>query len=415
LHFQLTGPEWLDYVPLLKQFVGLGRFAWAFFYVICVATIVLIALIRNPGWRLTMYVLACLAFLLEGAGYHQHVAGQIDRFPNYLDARAPENAVFRQLSDKINTAEYQAIIPLPFYHKSLTPGTFSETEKSIISSMRFAWITGLPLVSAVLSRYSISEGRHIIQLFAPNQYDKPIREAFPDQRPFLVLYTGEELEPLEREVFRKTDSISTAGRMLAGTLPFDSLFYYDHDHAAQGFLTVHDTFRVHLSGWHVSDASAHLEYDSFDSLPSPESYRGSGAWSGPITEEHFLFISEPLDAGKEYVLSFWYYNHLYDQVYNHMWVEEWDTNDKILNRAYHNATAGQVADGEWVWNEARFTPVQQGSRLVLRSKGEEMYAKTFYVDELMFREAGNDAMKSRIIDDTYLYLKNNQTIARLPH
>ncbi len=413
LHFRITGPEWLEYIPLVKQFAGLGRFAWAFFYVICVATIVLIASIQNIRLRNVILVSALLVYFLESIGYHKYVAGRITQTPNYLDVHHPENNALNVLAREIDKNTYQAIIPLPFYHKSLTPGTFSESEQSIVYSTRFAYITGIPLVSAVLSRYSIQEGRNIIQLFMPNQFEKPIQKHFPDMRPFLILYTGEELELPESELIQRADTISQTGDLMLAEIPFHVLFDYDHQAVAQEFLLAYDTLPIHRSGWRLSDTSAFVEYKSFDLTPSDTVYLGPGAYSGQIKEEHIIFTSEQLTRDKEYVLTFWYYNHLYDQLYNNMWLEEWEDRDSVISKQYLSPTSGQLSDQNWVWNEIAFTVRSEKSRVVLRSQGRELYGSTFYVDELMLREAGADVFLVISEDEDVIYLKNNQTVARL--
>jgi hypothetical protein len=317
------------------------------------------------------------------------------------------------LAQNIDMGKYQAIIPLPFYHKSLTPGTFSESQQSIVYSMRFAYITGIPLVSAVLSRYSIQEGRNIIQLFMPNQYEKPIQKHFPDERPFLILYTDEELEHPESALMQLSDTIQQAGALVLSKIPFNALFDYNHELAAGEFLLAYDALTTHAAGWKMRDTSSHIEYHHFDQTFSDRIYRGSGAWSGKIEDEHILFTSEPLAANRPYLLTFWYYNHLYDQLYNHMWLEEWDAQDSVLSRQYFSPTSGQLADRNWVWNEIPFIIQQEQSRVVLRSHGQKMYASTFYLDELMLREEGEDALRVVEEDEEVTYVKNNQTVARL--
>lgn len=411
-HFRFTGTALLDLIPLLKQFVGLGRFAWAFYYVICVMTIVILSTVSRVRLRNILVAAAAFCYALEGMHYHLAVSSRIVETPNLLDRNTPANAGLSDLAELVQAGRYQAIIPLPFYHKYVTPGTFAGSDDAIQWSMRLACFTGVPLMSAVLSRPAVAESRKIIHMFNPNQYVKPIRDDLPDERPFLVLFTGVTLNPLERRMLDAADTIGMWQQLVLLELPYASCFAYDHPSAIAEFEKRVNAFQHHRSGWYMEDTTIYFSHMDFDHLPSDQVYRGTGAWSGKIDSTHVIFVSEPLDAEHTYDLSFWYYNHLYDQVYNHLWVEERDQRDSLVKRVYHSPTSGQLSDGDWVWNRLTCRVSQDGHRIALSTNGEARYATVFYVDELMFRRADMEVLGTAGTMNGRVYLRNNELHAR---
>jgi hypothetical protein len=412
-HFKITGQAWLELVPPIKQFVGLGRFAWAFYYVICVGTIILIASLQSRILRNSLLILGIGIYMLESLGYHRHLAPRIAQAPNVLSSEYPGNVDLINLIDGIDLTLYQAIIPLPFYHKYVTPGTFGHADSSIVYSMRLAYLTGKPLVSAVLSRPSVEEGRNIIQLFAPNQYEKPIREDIPDERPFLVLFTGDALHPMEQQFYNESEPMRHSGKLELRAIAHQSLFRYDHTAVGFEFLDDYGTMIEHPSGWKSRDSVNYIEFIDFSKTPAEQVYRGAGAWSGEIAQDNIIYKSRHLKAGVEYVLSFLYYNHLYDQLYNTMWIEEQDGLGNAVGKELFSPTANPLADRNWVWNEVRWTVKQNGGRIVLRSRGEARYETTFYVDEILLREAGTDVYSVIPDQQQVICVRNNQTVARM--
>jgi hypothetical protein len=56
---------------------------------------------------------------------------------------------------------------------------------------------------------------------------------------------------------------------------------------------------------------------------------------------------------------------------------------------------------------------QNGGRIVLRSRGEARYETTFYVDEILLREAGTDVYSVIPDQQQVICVRNNQTVARM--
>ncbi|HKK38362.1 MAG TPA: hypothetical protein VJ949_02970, partial [Cryomorphaceae bacterium] len=162
----------LSYVPesflpnMLKQFIGLGRFGWAFFYVVTVLSIVYTFRVipRKPAFFLIL--VGSVFILAESAGYHRHLKKVISQNSNVL-RDFDRGETMESLSKAVDFDDYQAIVPLPFYHKYITPTNLNGSLKSETLSMGLSYATGLPLMSAILSRPSVLESKKILQLFSP--------------------------------------------------------------------------------------------------------------------------------------------------------------------------------------------------------------------------------------------------------
>ncbi|GAA0872400.1 hypothetical protein GCM10009117_15470 [Gangjinia marincola] len=186
----------------LAQLVGLGRFAWPFYFVVSVMTPVCVE--RYVGsFGKNLAIAGSLLILTEGVAQHLSLSQYIAKEENILVLDGDN----RILPEAIVAENFQAIIPLPFYHKY---GKKNEFEGSLASekiSMQLSYETGLPLMSAILSRPSSAEANHILSVFSEKTSENLLNNI--NSQDILVVYTGEKLQWKEQRFLNKCLLLTT--------------------------------------------------------------------------------------------------------------------------------------------------------------------------------------------------------------
>lgn len=229
--FKLGMEFLLDLVPLVKQFRSLGRFAWVFYYVFLVYSVYTIYLmwryLRSVKLRMMANTLLFITFALlfaEGIPYHIDAHKQITLGPNIFNEKhVPEP--YKEVLKQIDPSQYQALIPIPFYHMGTEKHYMPGTSRIHTASQLISYHTGLPMMAASLSRTSLSESENILSIFW-NEFDKTkLKERLPSRKPFLLVYSKEEITGRgEQEVVSKAKLLYSGPEVELYILSFEDIF-----------------------------------------------------------------------------------------------------------------------------------------------------------------------------------------------
>tara|TARA_B110001450_G_scaffold44787_1_gene41332 strand:- start:394 stop:1215 length:822 start_codon:yes stop_codon:yes gene_type:complete len=158
----------------------------------------------------------------EGLSYHLELRKEISKYPNIFHENSEMSLIEPELK-AINFSDYQAIVPIPFYYKYISLNSYKSTLRSEELSMRLSYSTGLPLMSAILSRPSVIESKKILQLFISPNYNKPILKDL-NEKPILLINTKGEHTHLENKLLKKSQKIFNNKNFELYHLPIDSIF-----------------------------------------------------------------------------------------------------------------------------------------------------------------------------------------------
>jgi hypothetical protein len=221
--------ELLEYMKPLKQFRSIGRFAWVFYYTYTVYVVFYFNLLfrylrnRRAGrFALSLAVLLIVIWGWEGRNATAQFAKRVSGLEITQDFMQPQDSYMAHLGWNHPITNYQAIIPMPFYligsEVQQLGGGSSEYE-----SMRTSIETGLPLVSASMSRASRSRSAAVLQLFSDDVIPKEVLKDLPNQKPFLLLVTPHPLSKAEHNLIRKARLLVTDKRASLYELPLSAL------------------------------------------------------------------------------------------------------------------------------------------------------------------------------------------------
>ena len=146
----LLNLQWLvDYTGPLKQFRGIGRFGWIFYYAINIACFLWIFKRHWPKiWQSVLFY----GFVISIMIYEVNV---VHSKPFY---QQNSSAGLYQKNTIVNANEFDAILPIPFFHTGSENIWYGPEGSAILKySFETSIQTGLPILGVQMSRTSLSQ------------------------------------------------------------------------------------------------------------------------------------------------------------------------------------------------------------------------------------------------------------------
>lgn len=227
-HLPLTGKT----NETLNQFRALGRYSWFFYYML--PFFVFVTLYHTlkqmaPGKKagIIFGLLSTLFFIANLAEVNTlfYTYRGYFHFRNFFNEQLL-NSEEQCLIAAMKQQPLQAIIPLPTYNvgseiydRSVTP----YMDASLLLSTLYSYHTGLPIVSAQLSRNPIAETEQVISILNTYQKDRPVL-ALLNQKPFAILKSRSPLMPDEDRLLKHTRMLAKGDSLELRILPASALY-----------------------------------------------------------------------------------------------------------------------------------------------------------------------------------------------
>ncbi|MCB9314675.1 MAG: hypothetical protein H6569_00915 [Lewinellaceae bacterium] len=403
--FAISGMEWMvDYMGPLRQFRGLGRFTWTYYYVINV--LAFYAFWNWSAWfegfkggRATWFrwviALAPVLILCWEAYTFQRLR------PLHLTPNMGKREVAAPTPDhwlnKVDFSAYQALLPLPYYHIGSENLWWDLNYEHFIRTQTTALQTGVPDMGVYLSRTSCAQTVISAQFLLEPCVTPAMLQELPDNRPIAVLVHPPSWEDVRRRyahLIEPATLVYDSPEMKIFSLnPEDVRTYVQNRNAA-----VEQERLARASQpegqWQLSvQTGLPFMYQSYDSLQStPRKFQGNGAFSGNMGDTTTLWRG-PLPKGR-YVVNFWMYASQ-DLGMNHdlMLVE----NDIAQGHQIHFKHEGmrfymKSIVNNWGLFELPFEVYGDNSRvhIFLFKKGTD---QVFYLDEVLLKPQDTDAYR----------------------
>lgn len=391
----------------LKQFIALGRFAWPFYFLIIVLSLKALKNMLAPNWFTVCALLTSGFILTEGFSNHLFIKEKITQHKNLLT-----DIAYKKLVAQHDFSSYQAMLTIPFYHHYLSLHSYAFSDHAEQLSMALSYQTGKPLLNAILSRPSVLESKSILQLFTASFNQKPVLQKFNDQPIILVVSLKDPHTKQEQALIEKSILIKSTENFEIYELPMHVLSDNKTRSHVDTFLTNRPTYLLDKPSGYFYRNTPPLFYDSFDNHKNQKSYRGKGSKAMLKNQLNSIYQSDSLKLknNTSYNLSFWYYNHLYDQTFNTIRLELKDTNNKIYHSVVIDPCKSNFYDGNWAYNEINFVIENSSDYLGLYSQGGTKFADSVFIDELLIRKATENYYRITSTRGDTVIIKNNYTI-----
>lgn len=366
----------LDYLGPLRQFRGIGRFSFVFFYAANVsAALILLHRYHDSGRWFRLVIVASLAIIFTEAWFvrqnvQRHSTGGMDTF-----SPSDENMLEVGFCD--------AIHPIPFYHTG-SENFRTEGEPQIIgASMALSLQTGLPLTAVHMSRTSLSQSMQSLAM--AGEPLAPVA-AFDSLSSDTWLIMVDPKVPLFKHQQLMLDHSSKLGAWRGFDLyafavsQFKSLrqkWLYNHMVAMTKSIIINDLTKI----WR----DLGVYYHSFDTNQSDRAFSGSGAlqvkrsdWTPLIPKNTPLQLEVPFE------LSFWFYAGDQHAVNTQIWFWERATEEEIGFYVREVGDYTRAVYDDWILVAIPINPQRSNSQfeILLHRDGEKM---DIWIDEVLLR------------------------------
>ncbi|MFT4679565.1 MAG: hypothetical protein ACI84C_001149 [Flavobacteriales bacterium] len=315
LPFRWGMQDQLDNFPVLKQFRSIGRFAWVFYFVINIGAIVFIQrvfhhlfLARKQAFAFAIMLGAPALMVYEGWAYHVEISESIIKSDNLFDRRTPPDDL-REALNFLKGQKYQAIIPMPFYNIGSENFQKEATENSYLKSMVMSYHANIPILGSYLTRTSLCESKKVMQLFSEPYYDKPIQQDIKSDFPFLIVHSRDVHHAHEERIRAMSTLIYDTLGVQLYSIEKEVLFSDKRKWEWQQSIALESEY-CRRDGYVASDSTSFVLRETFDHLPSANTFRGKGAFVGKKSKYNYLCGIESglLYHGEGYEISVWLYN-----------------------------------------------------------------------------------------------------------
>jgi hypothetical protein len=352
-------------------------------------------------------------FVAEVYVYQRDYSNGVLKQNNYFDYNLLPNN-FKDALSHIDEKQYQAILSLPFFHFGSEDFMISppESSQSPLNSMIIAFHKNMALLASNSPRTSVDEAKDIIQILMPEYYKKNIQKKLKNTKPFLVLYTKEDLTSYEKRLLSLSDIFYENKDFILAKLDFDKLFFESNKEVLKKYISIDDSLHM-KNGFIVSDSNVFIFYNNFENTPSTIMHNGYGCFKNVKNSYSSLveFNSNNLDLNTTYEVSFWFYNKGHGRTQNFIGIEENDENGGGAWVGTTDARFCNVIDGDWSLVQTYFKPKNKHCHYKVFLAPSKNWIDSIYIDDLLIRPINVDVFK--VVDgekNKGILIYNNQYI-----
>lgn len=279
----------LEYLGPLRQFRGIGRFAWLFFYVFN-----LIAFYK--AWHYVQnkkFKNIALTFLFGVLFYDAWFNSR--SIQHFINNRLPEfdYAYHHAFPSSVKIMQYQAIMPIPYFNTGSEAYWHDAACPTMLKSYALALYTGLPLNAVNMSRTSISQCVKNLQLVWEPYKNYPVLQDYKHNK-FIMLYVDtacENISENEKMLIQQSEYVDTLWGYQIRKITIENIKALI-DKQKEKLLTIKN--------------EAQYIQNTYDSLSTQIAYLGPGSLEINRKQSYSLYKGKLFAQNDTtYVISFW--------------------------------------------------------------------------------------------------------------
>ncbi|NQV51874.1 MAG: hypothetical protein HQ500_01760 [Flavobacteriales bacterium] len=193
----------LEVAGPLRQFRGIGRFAWVFFYAANLSAALLLVRLwrRTLRWKALAVIGLSLLFF----------EAWMNREPLKLSTSGGSSVFSQPTQLSIDATAFDAILPLPYFHIGSEQCRTLHPSGIVESSFDLSMETGLPLLSVQMSRTSLSQTLNSLAL-TRHLMEMPEIATLHSEDRWLVLYDESQiLPPFQMQLIGRSTPVGMFG------------------------------------------------------------------------------------------------------------------------------------------------------------------------------------------------------------
>jgi hypothetical protein len=402
--------SWADYLGPLRQLRALARFGWLFYYLINIVVFARIFSLayKKPAsltWKIVSFFALAVLFFDGFWNMHGNIMSLKNRIPELEDTE--NKTEINQWIHKLDVSDYQAIIPVPYFHNGSEniwiDGDHQAKETTMIACLK----SGLPTTGVEMSRTSISQTFINYTLFSEPLQKPELTDFLPNQKPFLVLwmnsYTPNEQESL---LLEGAVPVLKNEKFTLLSLPVVSISNSSENWRQKCLEKFNESPLFSSGTLKIADSLEFFKYLHFDTLPATNTLRGSGAFTYPSRKWKTLYEDtlKHVPSGKKLILSFWVNGYQQDACMraNLEIFQKNSRTDEVTNYIYSDFFRHLKAFTEdWALVEIEIETMSDDEYVKASVRNTVLPDKIYTLDEMLIREKTLDIWEE---DGKYLYM-----------
>ncbi len=254
-----------NYMGPLRQFRAVGRFNWLFYYTINISVFYLLWKWNSERKSILSKVLIFLAIGWGGYDAYLNVHNRGEQMENRkpLIEDVNNEMVENEWVNKVDVNEFQAVLPLPYYHLGSEVYWIPVCEGVMESTFLISWKTGLPQMSVLLSRTSISQTMKSLELkFEPINPFRILKD-LPNKKDILLINNDNcSLNENEARIMKYSSPIFSFTNFSLYRLTIDSLTKLQKDFVLAEKNKNREEILYFKQGYNVSDSLGRFIFKS---------------------------------------------------------------------------------------------------------------------------------------------------------
>jgi hypothetical protein len=340
--------------------------------------------------RLTLFIVCIIMLFADACLYVKNRQNSLNNsFLGWVDLKneTPDNKWAKQL----NPEEYQALIPLPFYHMGSDNYGMNTYGNILGNSFLVSMKTGLPVMAIYMSRASVTQSIKNIALVLEPYRQPEILDDLPNKKSFLVVAEKcDDYTPSERNLLRYCSKVDSSSGFYLYHLAYDSLLKLADKREKEVFKEFADKGIVQNDSLYKSIAGANVMLETFDIKGNGDGYQGKGIIT--TGRNHNMLYEGPVPKADSlnYTISFWF-SPINADLYPKTRIELILTDSNGNKCAFVNDMMGKMirtVDGAWGLIECNLKSAVPAEQIKVTVNNTQLSRNKFYtVDELLIRPA----------------------------
>lgn len=389
-------PRLLEYSGSLRQFRAVGRFSWIFFWMANIAAFYLLYHLKvNKYLKYSFWVLAFVFLFHDAWNNTRHRPTQLANRIVAMEDRGNRPDEYEWLN-KINVKEFQAIIPLPYFHNGSENLGINPEQGILKDAIIASWKSGLPMTASFLSRTSLSRSKQNIEMYLEPYRRPQVLDDFPSKKPFLVMVKRNvEISGSGSEFIRASTKIYSSSGYDFYSLGFRELesVYDSIEGRVRAEISEQELFR--MKEWISPDSVMDFIFNDFKNVnPGKQGYFTRGQMEKEISDGAGIYegFLPGYHANERWLLSFWFYGIDRDILPRTVVkIEIRSGNHYIFSPYYWRLASGiKCMDGSWGLFEMPFELETDTNKIRIRLENKEISKGYFIIDNLLLHPEKRD-------------------------
>lgn len=407
--FNLGLQKLLYALPLIKQFRSPGRFAWIFYFIFLVYTVVFLYKVYinlRINKKITAITFIAIVFCISLLEANTMLNNQ-KRILDHNSSRNPlalTNTFWTSVltSNGYSFSDFQSILFVPYFLNGSEKFYIDRSGYDSGKAMEIAYQTGLPLIDGMMSRTSVSQTLQLAQLDGSSLLKKDIIKKLSDKK-ILLITNEKELTGSEKYLISRSAFIGQQAHLKFYAMPVEALD--DTQNILQDYFRSNkDSLYYSESAQFYAEQPLQLFYrNDLDDRTSDEPFMGAGSLN---TDKKVIVAEIPVQVQDTIwaELSCWVKAYTETTAFPTLNADLLDANGERLHQYAANAKFSSDVQGHWVRASENF-PIPPAC---VRIRLETNDSRLINMDNILLRHTAFDAFYGLNDDGSFRF--NNYPI-----